>query len=41
MHEIYNYLNKIVPKINDKNKFIENYKKILKSNCTSCTTFSK
>ena len=29
MHEIYNYLNKIVPKISDKKKFIENYKKIL------------
>ena len=29
MHEIYNYLNKIVPNINNKNKFIENYKKIL------------
>ena len=29
MHEIYNYLNKIVPNVSDKNKFIENYKKIL------------
>lgn len=29
MHEIYNYLNKIVPNISNKNKFIENYKKIL------------
>ena len=29
MHEIYNYLNKIIPNISDKNKFIENYKKIL------------
>ena len=29
MHEIYNYLNKIVLNIRDKNKFIENYKKIL------------
>ena len=29
MHEIYNYLNKIIQKINDKNRFIENYKKIL------------
>ena len=29
MHEIYNYLNKIIPNVNDKNKFIENYKKIL------------
>ena len=29
MHEIYNYLNKIIQKINNKNRFIENYKKIL------------
>ena len=29
MHEIYNYLSKIVSKIGDKNKFIENYQKIL------------
>ena len=29
MHEIYNYLNKITPKISNKKKFIENYKKIL------------
>ena len=29
MHEFYNYLNKIIPNISDKNKFIENYKKIL------------
>ena len=29
MHEIYNYLNKVVTKINDKKRFIENYKKIL------------
>ena len=29
MHEIYNYLNKTISKVNDKNKFIENYKKIL------------
>ena len=27
MHKIYNYLNKIVPNVSDKNKFIENYKK--------------
>ena len=29
MHEIYNYLNKILVNINNKSKFIENYKKIL------------
>ena len=29
MHEIYNYLNKVISSVNDKNKFIENYKKIL------------
>ena len=29
MHEIYNYLNKIIPNISDKNKFIENYKNFL------------
>ena len=29
MHEIYNFLNKIIPSVNDKNKFIANYKKIL------------
>ena len=29
MHEIYNFLNKIIPNVNDKNKFIANYKKIL------------
>ena len=29
MHEIYNYFNKIILNVNDKNKFIENYKKIL------------
>lgn len=29
MHEIYNFLSKIIPSVNDKNKFIENYKKIL------------
>ena len=29
MHEIYNYLNKTISKVNNKNKFIENYKKIL------------
>ena len=29
MHEIYNYLNKVISGVNDKNKFIENYKKIL------------
>ena len=29
MHEIYNYLNKTVPNIYDKNKLLENYRKIL------------
>ena len=29
MHEIYNYLNRIVLKIKDKNRFFNNYKKIL------------
>ena len=29
MHEIYNYTNKIISNVNDKNRFIENYKKIL------------
>lgn len=31
MHEVYNYLNKIVPTVKDKNRFFENYKKILLS----------
>ena len=29
MHEIYNYFSKIILNVNNKNKFIENYKKIL------------
>ena len=29
MHEIYNYLNKIITNVNDKDRFIKNYKKIL------------
>ena len=38
MHEIYNYLSKIVPKINDKKRFIENYKNF-NFNCSSYSTF--
>ena len=33
MHEIYNFFNKIISNVNNKNNFIENYKKILISIC--------